>query len=441
MSIRLLLGTARKEITPTEPLPLAGFAFREGYSKGVAHPLYLRIQVLRSEDSSGRSETAILVSADIIWWCSDRVDSLLESIEKRWGVNRSAVLLNATHTHSGPQTSRRFVPCIGEFDPAYSLLLERQLLDGIEEAFRNLEQVHVERGIGECRVGMNRRRLVDGRCVMAPHETGPVDREVHVIRFATDNGKVKALVVHFACHPTTTGDDWISSEFPGVAMERLETEICPGSVALFLQGCCGDVRPGLVKDDEFYRGSDGDVVRLGGILCEDVAKVLDRGGMKVLERCHISSRSNVVALPFAELPDLSRLHQSLQEEGVPGEWSRLLLHDPSRMAPSIPLAMNVIRIAEGLSFLAMNGEVVTEYGLHVKNSYDGQVLPAAYSNGMIGYIPTARQIEEGGYESKDSHSYFGLPAAFAPEIEQIIKEGIHELVAGRITTDKGRFGW
>ncbi|MCU6708821.1 neutral/alkaline non-lysosomal ceramidase N-terminal domain-containing protein [Paenibacillus sp. J5C_2022] len=428
MSIRLLMGTSRKEITPDVPLPLAGFSFRDGHSTGIAQPLYIRVYVLRTEDCSGRSETALLVSADIIWWCSDRIHDLLACIAERWRIAPSAVLLNATHTHSGPQTSRRFVSCLGEFDITYVTYLEQQLFASIEEAFQCMEEVRIDRGIGECHIAMNRRIQVDGCTIMGPNESEPVDQEVHVIRFLTSNERVKALIVHYACHPTTSDESRISSEFPGIAMERLEKEFCPGSVAMFLQGCCGDVRPGLVKDGEFFRGDNQDVIRIGGMLCEEVAKVLEQGKFEPLELCAVSSRASVICLPLTELPDRARLLASLQEDGLIGEWSRMLIDDDSRMAPSVPFAMNVIRIAEGLSFLAMNGEVVTAYGLYVKGMYAGQVLPVAYSNGMIGYIPTARQLEEGGYESMDSYMYFGLPATYSQEIERMIQDGIRNLL-------------
>jgi hypothetical protein len=56
------------------------------------------------------------------------------------------------------------------------------------------------------------------------------------------------------------------------------------------------------------------------------------------------------------------------------------------------------------------------------------VLPVGYSNGMVGYVTTARQIEEGGYEPVESSRYYGLPAPFAPEIEPILESAIASIV-------------
>ena len=84
----------------------------------------------------------------------------------------------------------------------------------------------------------------------------------------------------------------------------------------------------------------------------------------------------------------------------------------------------------------MDGEVVVEYGLWIKERYRGQVLPLGYSNGMVGYVPVAHQIHEGGYEARDSAPYFGLPAPFTPELEEVIKAAIMSWRPGLTTGEQ-----
>jgi hypothetical protein len=48
--------------------------------------------------------------------------------------------------------------------------------------------------------------------------------------------------------------------------------------------------------------------------------------------------------------------------------------------------------------------------LYIKQLSQGGTLPLGYSNGMVGYVPTAAQIAEGGYEGDSSSVSFGLPA-------------------------------
>jgi hypothetical protein len=422
---QLKLGTAKIDITPAHALPLAGFKDRAGSFEGVDHRLYARIFYYEKESSAGR-RSALLVTADLIWWGDDRVESLRSLLSERYGLDLSSIILHATHTHSGPQTSMRYTPSLGLMDAIYVRQLEEKLLAGVEVARSRLEPVSIHRGTGHCGFGIHRRKKVDGVIVMAPNESGPTDPEVSVVRFCGENGKTKAVLVHFTCHPTTTIDNRISSEFPGVAMELIERSLGGEAVAGYLQGCCGDIRPNLVRNDDFFRGSDADVRVLGTELAEVVLDVLKRP-MRALKAASLISKRLHVPLRYRKLPDLDELNERSAGTGTLGEWSRLLLCEKDRLKESMLIELGLVELADGLSLLSMNGEVVVEYGLFVKEQFAGQVLPVAYSNGMIGYVPTARQAEEGGYEAKESHYYFGLPSPFHPSLEAAIRAGILKL--------------
>jgi hypothetical protein len=142
----------------------------------------------------------------------------------------------------------------------------------------------------------------------------------------------------------------------------------------------------------------------------------------------LTGRTASISLPFQKLPTTAELEQVKDQPTVIGEWARLLLQEPERIRPGIPLKINWLKLVEGLSLLTMNAEIVVEYGLFVKRQLGGSVLPVPYSNGMIGYVPTAGQVAEGGYEARDSLLYFGLPAPFAPSIEEEIYSAILNLI-------------
>lgn len=426
----LKLGVARADITPREPVSLAGFEHRRGVSEGVAHPLYAR--VLYFEQGTGNTRRrALLVCADLIWWGAELVESLRERLKEGWGIERDSVILHATHTHSGPQTSGRFSPRLGRPDQGYLKTLQSRVLAAIERASGNLETVTVERGRAACRLGINRRKRVAGRIEMAPNGAGPADPEVTVIRFRTPPDATKAILVHHACHPTTTDDNRVSSEFPGTAMELVEGELDGGAVSAYLQGCCGDVRPALVRDGGFYRGSDAEVRELGGRLAAEVLSIVE-GPMREFASGLLGGKEATVSLPLQKLPDGAELKEKSRRSGVVGEWSRLLLREPERLRRHVPLEMVRLNLADDLSLLAMNAEAVVEYGLFLRRRFTGRVIPLPYSNGMIGYLPTARQVAEGGYEARGSIFYFCLPAPFARSVEK----QVHEAMVG-LTTKEG----
>ncbi|MGG1599694.1 hypothetical protein [Paenibacillus naphthalenovorans] len=462
-SYDLQLGCSKVDITPQSPLPLAGFAHRQGDFERVERPLYARILFFQQ----GGTGSALVISADLLWWGAERVDSLRNKLNERFGLSEAQIVLHATHNHSGPQTSGLFTPSLGRPDPEYIAFLEERILDGAEQAARAFEPVTAERGIGSCRLGIYRRKRVDGSIRMAPNPEGPADPEVTVIRYALSNGKTKALLVHYACHPTTSGDNTVSSEFPGLAMGLIEEQLGCGAVSAYVQGCCADVRPALVRDGEFYRGGDEDVRSIGQALASEVLAVLTRP-MKPLAPRMLQSRTVRVQLPLQEPPSpdelrkWARLEPSQKElelgggkagekagdavgadrpdahanpikqlapdEDILEQWSRLLLSNHHYRQRTVELELSYLELAEGFALLATNAEMAGDYGRFVKIGFGGRVLPVCYSNGMIGYIPTAGQLAEGGYEAVDYIYYFGLPAPLAPEAEEIIRSGIRTLV-------------
>ncbi|WP_239628519.1 neutral/alkaline non-lysosomal ceramidase N-terminal domain-containing protein [Paenibacillus sp. H1-7] len=423
----LKLGTAKADITPAAPVPLAGFAHRAGPFEHIAHRLYARIHCFEQQDKTGRKASALLVSADLIWWGSDLVSRLTPVLRERYGFQ--TMLLHATHTHCGPQTSSLFTDALGKPDPGYLEALEQRLLAGIEEALHNSEAVTVERGSGQCRIGVNRRKQSGGRIEMAPNEHGQIDPDVTVIRFRTSNGSVKALFVHYTCHPTTTGDNEISSEYCGVALERIEQSLGDGAVGAFLQGCCGDIRPALVSDGAFYRGHRMEVERFGSWLTEEVLRI-NSLPMEELAPGDLTSKTLELLLAFDSVPAIELLEEQADRSDIHSEWARLLLREPHRRAESIPLEITRLDVAKDLSFVAFNAEMVVDYGLFVKQASHGTMLPLAYTNGMIGYVPTAEQLAQGGYESRDAAPYFGLPSPFRPQIENDIRNAI-SLITGK----------
>ncbi|MFB5190678.1 neutral/alkaline non-lysosomal ceramidase N-terminal domain-containing protein [Alicyclobacillus fastidiosus] len=421
----LRLGIAKVDITPEYPITLAGFAHRSGTFTNVAHPLNAKIFAFAHEE-----QTVLLISADLIWWGPASIERLQAECKRQWGLAPMHVLFHATHTHSGPQVSDQFVPSLGTFSGNYVSWMETRVLQGVANAMANMEPVSVEMGNGAWYEGIHRRKIKDGVCIMAPNPDGPNDPTVTVVHFRTTKGQTKGVLVHATCHPTTTDENRISSEFPGVAMEQVETHLGSGVIAAYLQGFCGDVRPALREGDAFVRGTDGDVRRIGGSLAAEVIRILDSGEIAQVETGAFTVETQKVALRVREIPEAETLNHAATESGVCSEWANLLIQHPERLAPTVQLQFTLVRLADRLAFLAANAEMVVEYGLQIRQEFHNAVLPLGYTNGMIGYVPTARQIVEGGYEASESCAYFGLPSSFDEQIEIDITKAIEAFERG-----------
>jgi hypothetical protein len=372
----LSLGAAKIDITPSQPVQLAGFASRcgRGSFQGIAHPLYARVLLFEQSGGSGPARRALVVAADLLWWAPERIAGIVRRLRERWALAPEAIILNATHTHSGPQTRICFAPSVGEADARYVEWLETRLYEAGTAAEQRLEPVVVEQGRGLSRIGIHRRTLVDGQVQHVPNPNGPVDPEVTVIRFRALNGRARAVLVHYTCHPVITDGMLVSSEFPGVAMEQVEQEVGEGVVAAYLQGCCGDVKPRVIHDGQFARGDVSVVHQVGESLAQEVLRVL-RQPLQPKAPVPLAARTAQVALAFQRLPTIPELEAQRDQAGVVGEWSRLLLANPERLQRSIPLTLVALDLAAGLTVLAMNAEPAVAYGLFAKEHSGGRVLP------------------------------------------------------------------
>lgn len=93
---------------------------------------------------------------------------------------------------------------------------------------------------------------------------------------------------------------------------------------------------------------------------------------------------------------------------------------------SYPYPLQVWQMGDQL-MLSMGGEVVVGYANKLKQIFGPETFVIAYSNDVMGYIPTVRILEEGEYEGYVSQQVYGLPNTWKPEIETMIIQEIVRL--------------
>jgi hypothetical protein len=422
----LAAGAATRDITPDWPISLAGFASRTHPSEGARHPIHVRVIVLQSTGDDGEDQRTVIAGGDFLNWGAEQAPRLRQELAELAGTTSDHVLLAATHSHSGPQNSFGVASGVGVADQRFIDLLDERTREATLAAIETIEPVTVHRGQSTFPLGMFRRVPRDGGEVAhVLTKEGPIDHRLTAARFMTPDGRVKAVLVHYTCHPVIVAEHYISPEYTGFAMSRIEQ--VAETTSLYLQGFCGDINPDWTGKQVFARGEDKDVQRVGGTMADLVLTQFTTAG-EVLDPVPLTAAETTVDLPFQDVPDEAKLRAGLDEPGIIGEWSQMMLDHPEKLVPTIPLIMQRLDLADGLSLLTLNGEISVEYGLALRERTNDTVLPVGYSNGMIGYVTTARQIAEGGYEPVDSTRYYGLPAPFSPGIEVLITGKMAELV-------------
>jgi hypothetical protein len=91
--------------------------------------------------------------------------------------------------------------------------------------------------------------------------------------------------------------------------------------------------------------------------------------------------------------------------------------------------VQVWKFGSGLTLVGIGGEVVVDYALRLAREYpDRRMWVAGYSNDVFGYLPSLRVLREGGYEGGDAMIYYGRPAPFTGDVEDLIIGKVRSLV-------------
>ena len=96
---------------------------------------------------------------------------------------------------------------------------------------------------------------------------------------------------------------------------------------------------------------------------------------------------------------------------------------------STPVA--VWQFGDDLTFVGLPGEVVVDYVQLLEKSVGPlRLWTAAYCNDVFGYLPSARVLNEGGYECRGLYTAQGF---FAPNAQDVMAAKVRELAeqAGR----------
>ena len=297
-------------------------------------------------------------------------------------------------------------------------------------------------GVTRSELPMNRRKkLPNGIVDFAPNPDGIVYDSLPICLFKDRNGKPVCLLFSVSTHPSTVKgverSYWISADYPGAAMAMLDKHL--GSPAsLFLQGAAGDSKPSVIgKGEEQWRaGTWDDVTRAGEIVANEIIPILENGLVKV--EPELGAFSVDMELPLTQSLSRDEYEGFMKNPQAHSEcileamkrWAeeKISMIDRGFALPtSVPISVHGVKLGKGLRLIGVEGELVAELGLLIKNFYsDGITYSMGYSNGTQLYLPTSRMLDEGGYEV-ESYWEYRLPAPLAKGIENILSQTLQQL--------------
>ncbi len=262
----LLAGAAKVDITDE--------------SGPVNDRLFARALVLKSGDTTAALVTIDAVAIGGIGRIKDDfLPNVRAKLQKELGIAPSNTLFNASHCH-------------GLVHPE----VEARTMQAVKTAMKNLVPVKTGAGVGrETRIMENRRLVLKSGKVadvrhaysLPPDElvaaVGPVDTEIGVLRLDRLDGKPLAIVYNFACHPiqnVPSGGN--TADITGFSSKTIEENLGKDCIALFVQGCGGDINPINYKAVNHLRSAEPLGLMLGLSTLRAVRKIKSQPGQPLV---------------------------------------------------------------------------------------------------------------------------------------------------------------
>ena len=448
---RWMAGVARRVITPPPGVELAGLGY------------YLERKWQRVRDDLtatalvvGDGENCVAIAAmDLMYNDAALTRKIRELAATQTNINPSAICVNCSHSHNAPTGG--LILGAGEQDPSYLNAVAAKAAEAAVEAWKNRRPARLYAGHGEL-VGMTFNRT---------RENGPVDPNVNVLRADLVEGGPLAVAVNFHSHCTAHMEvdlAAVSRDWPGEVVDQIETAL-PGTTALYLQGTCGDVnfrREFNGTERRFEPAKAITKVALNGL---EHAREIDASGVTAITKTATVptrrwTREEVnrdreeglyrlktgdttgwldgVAKVCVNQPERLPLRYGGSVENAVAAVSRFAVEWTDRILPvletrpqTLEAELQTIRIGD-VYFIANPSELFTTLGLEVRRQWTKRDLfMLSYSNGSIGYLPDAHDVERSTYAAIQSPKFTAQFPFTAQSGERMVAEMLTTLEEAR----------
>jgi len=393
------------DISPASPQWLMGYGPRK--STGVRDPIFHRIAAL----DDGTTQV-FLIASDLCLFSPTVYDDVTAELKRETGIEPRQVWWTVTHSHSTPEVGPPGMYDVllkgrsdHPWDRDYCDFVKAKLIAGIKQARAQLEPARLAIGTGLSRANINRRaRDADGKISLGLNPDGPTDRQIGLIRLDRPDGSPIGLIANYAMHGTVLGPSMlqISGDGPGVVSSYVEEKL--GAPTLYVNGAAGNLAP-IYTVQDLPRSHIGEFRVLLGDRIVEASRGLGAGGSEV---------KLWLAETWIETPRRADLGWSdeLKSFAAKGAGGADLVRIPVR----------VLRINDAVLW-GSPVELFCEIALRVRHeSPFRHTFYFGYSNGWLGYLPTAQAFQEGGYEPRTS--------PFSERVERDYSDGVITFIQG-----------
>jgi neutral ceramidase len=276
------------------------------------------------------------------------------------------------------------------------------MVEGINDALKQLEPAKLGMGWGFSQANINRRAIDEnGKASLGLNPDGPVDRKIGLIKIETEAGEPLALVANYAMHGTVLGQEHtqISGDAPGIVASYVEENI--GAPMLYINGAAGNIAPIY---SVYPNPRAGHLNQFKVLLGDKILEAYEAVG-SMSSRVELTIGAMTMATPRKEGLGWPESLKAYTNTSPNGEHQVLL-------------PLRFLKINENTAIWSAPLELFCEISNEIRQrSPFPFTYFFGYSNGWLGYLPTAEAYQHGGYEVE-------RVSAFTPRAERDLVEAV-----------------
>lgn len=431
---QLFVGTATTDITPSEPVALAG-QFNLRIARAVETPVTANVIALETRGADG--DAAIMVSCDVVYIPADILALVREKVKKRLpDLDGRKIFLNATHTHTAPElvVDGYSIPAEGVMQvAAYREFFVGRVADAIERAWNGRKPGDVTWGLSHAAVACNRRAVyANGTARMYGATNVPQfrgmegyeDHDVGTLFFHNAGGKLIAVAINVAC-PSQEVESRraVNADYWHPVRQELRKQYGKDLCVLGWCGAAGDQSPHLM----YRKAAEERMRKLRGLdRLEEIARRIVRAVDDAYAVVKQDRHSNVplvhhvetITLPMRVVTeaeykeakaasDRAAAAIKADPKAADQEYRRMKWYgkvverfeqQKTNPHPTYDMELHVVRLGDAV-ICTNSFELFTDYGIQIKARSKAVETFIIQLTGPGSYLPTQKAVRGGHYSA------------------------------------------
>ncbi len=389
---------------------LKNFSLKSFYQKKkyitINSPCSINVLILSYKNNINN----VLITGDIIWFSDNSVQKIKSFISKSLSLSQESIVLSASHTHGTPNPEKSIL--LPEYSKSFDNYIIKETLIAYKLAKKSKKikvLMEFSRVIND-KFAVNRRRKalsfkngMGFKMQNLPNFIKKNDKNIDILDILNaKNNKIVATILKVNCHPVSAIKNEVGGDYVGILKEKLKSR---SDQVFFLQGFCGDIRPKIIKKNTTFK--DYLITLLVG---------------KRFRKQKAEDSLKVASSIFSSIKNKMSMNKKVYINSL-GQSKEIFCNLKLENGTFFRKKLNItIWNWHKVIFIFLNGEILSGY--NILSYKDSEVICVGYANGMIGYLPTKKDLMEGGYEVDKSRKNFQIESRISIENEKIIKDNI-----------------